>query len=474
MKRKPVTGWARQRERGLRVWEDLTRGGPAPGARHSGWRTLFQFVYQVARGFVDNRCAVRAAALAYTTLLALVPLLAVAFSVSQNFLHDSSAKVVPKLLDRAVTLIAPQLQDLPAGDAARASGDVVISSRARQEAVEKIQTFIGNIDAGALGLVGSILLVVVAIRLLMTIEATFNDIWGLSQGRSIWRKVVYYWATITLGPLLIVGTLTLTSTVEFSRLYGQIRLAPWINTFLLELAPFALLWLGFTLLYALMPNTTVRPRAALFGGVVGGTLWQLNSLLSTMYLSHVVAYSKIYGALGIIPVFLAGLYLSWFIVLLGAQVSFVAQHFESSRWSRPREELDSAESDRVACRLVRLVCQHFLRGTELPALEELSAQLGTPLPLLQQLVDRLMQGGVLTKTGDDDPRLLPARPPDSITVADVLQVVRHRAGVGAAPPPARPPDFMENVLDDLRAAERTLPANLTFQELADRPDPTTS
>ena len=98
-----------------------------------------------------------------------------------------------------------------------------------------------------------------------------------------------------------------------------LKVVPGLEKFCLHLAPFVVLWIGFSLLYALMPNTQVRLHAAVVGGIVGGTLWQLNNLLNALYVSRVVTYSRIYGALGIVPVFLAGLYISWLIVLFGAQ-----------------------------------------------------------------------------------------------------------------------------------------------------------
>ena len=113
-------------------------------------------------------------------------------------------------------------------------------------------------------------------------------------------------------------------------------------------------------MYGLMPNTRVRFHAAVIGGLVGGTLWQLNSQLSTMYLSRVVTYSKIYGGMGIVPVFLLGLYFSWLIVLLGAQVSFAAQNVHLYMQQRVSERMDQAQRELLACRVVLQVCASFL------------------------------------------------------------------------------------------------------------------
>jgi membrane protein len=436
-------------------------------------RTAAQFVYLVGRGFADNRFPMRAAALSFTTLLALIPMLAVVFSISKSFLRDSTADFVPQLLDKLVATIAPQLEYMPLGE--NVAGpvqptQVVVSTQGRQEAVQRIQQFLGNIDAGTLGAVGTVFLVVVAIRLLMTIETSFNDIWGIRKGRSIWRKVVYYWTSITLGPLLLLTALVLTGTAEYAHLFDTLKFAPWLEKFLLYMTPFVLLWIGFALMYGLMPNTQVRAHAALAGGIVGGTLWQLNSLLSTMYLSRVVTYSKIYGALGILPVFLIGLYFSWLIVLLGAQVSFATQNVRSYLQQRASERIDQQGRELYACRAVLMACHAFLCGQKPPSTQEIADQIHAPVQLLNRLADRLTEGGVLCVVNEQDKGLAPARPPESITVADVLHVVRTNDATCGEEPDKRGTELVEKLLGDLYATERASSANASFRDLAAKLD----
>jgi membrane protein len=452
--------------------EDLPVEGVSPRPLVRWLRRGAQFLWLVWRGFSQNRCPVRAAALSYTTLLALIPMLAVVLSVSKNLLHDSSADLVPKLMDKLVTMVAPELEFMPVDQdeaTAPARGQVVVSSRAREEAVQQIQTFIDHIHAGTLGVVGSAFLVVVAIRLLMTIEQTFNDIWGVARGRSIWRKVVYYWTTITLGPMLLVLAIYMTGRAEFLSLVGKLQVAPWFDKLVLHLVPFFVLWIGFSLGYALMPNTRVRAKAAIAGGIFGGTLWQLNNLLSTLYVSRVVTYSKIYGALGIIPVLLVGLYFSWLIVLLGAQVSYAAQNIRNYLQQRASERIDQEGRELLACRIVLMACLNFTRGLKPPSVQEIADQLGASPQWLNQLVERLTEGGVLSEVSSDEPGLQPARPPESITVADVLHLVRTSNGSSSETTGrSKPQGSMKDLLSKLYAAEQTSPANLRFNELVEQ------
>jgi membrane protein len=461
-------------DRARQFLEDLPTEGVSPRPIVQKLREAVQFLWLVWRGFSQNRCPVRAAALSYTTLLALVPLLAVVLSISKNILHDSSADLVPKLMDKMVSVVAPELEFMPMPESTAgppAPGQAVVSRRARQEAVTEIQNFIDNIHAGTLGVVGSAFLFVVAIRLLMTIEQTFNDIWGIAHGRSIWRKVVYYWTTITLGPLLLLLAMYLTGRAEFLNVVGKLAIAPGFETFLLHMTPFGVLWIGFSLGYALMPNTQVRPSAAIAGGIFAGTLWQLNNLLSTLYVSRVVTYSKIYGALGIIPVLLVGLYFSWLIVLLEAQVSYAAQNIRSYLQQRASERIDQEGRELLACRVVLMACHNFMRGLKPPSMQEVADQLRASPQWLNRLVHRLTEGGVLSEVSGDAPGLLPARPPETITVADVLHVVRTNNGVcGETPESASTHGSVKSMLGELYAAGRASPANLPFSELVGRVD----
>ena len=149
----------------------------------------------VGRSFVKNRCPVRATALAYTTLLALVPVLAVSLGVSTSLLKSDQDQT-RRMIEQVIGQVAPQLEQLPGSEQEKVE--------ARQRVIEQIQDFISNIHSGALGVTGTVALVVVAIGLLGTIESSFNDIWGVPRGRSWVSRVVPYWTAITLGPLIVI------------------------------------------------------------------------------------------------------------------------------------------------------------------------------------------------------------------------------------------------------------------------------
>jgi membrane protein len=443
----------------------------------SGFRakllTAFDLLVVFGRNFSQNRCPLRAAALSYVTILALVPLLAVAIGVSKTFLQASAPELVPKLLDKVVAYLAPQLDVMPMqpGEFGPPTpSEFRAAPRARTEAVENILSFIDNIHAGALGLWGMVFLILIAVRLLRTVERSFNDIWGAEKSRPWWRDMVYYWSIITLGPICLIAAIGFTGQTEVSKALGVLKQVPYAERLAMQALPFAVLWAGFALLYALMPNTRVQPRAALIGGIVAGTLWQLNNWLSVLYVSRVVAYSKIYGSLGIIPVFLIGLYFSWLIVLLGAQVSFTAQNFRVYLRKREAERVDQTGRELLACRIMLAISARFERGEPPLSMTELTERLQISVQLFNQIVHRLCAAQLVAEIASaHETRYQPARAPQLIRVADVLQVMRSIEE--PTPLTVRGSDeaaVVGQLLHELRRAEENAPANMDFASLSAR------
>ena len=183
-----------------------------------------------------------------------------------------------------------------------------------------------------------------------------------------------------------------------------------------------------------------------------------------------VTYSKIYGGLGVVPVFLLGLYFSWLIVLLGAQVSFAAQNVHLYLQQRASERMDQARRELLACRVVLQACHSFLRGARPPDTETLASQLRAPLQSLNQLAHRLVEGGVLVEVANAEGGLQPAHPPESITIADVLYVVRTNDGTCSDELKRPGSEPVEQTLSEIAAVVRSASANANFGDLATKLD----
>jgi membrane protein len=447
----------------------------------------------VGRSFVRNRCPVRAAALSYTTLLALIPLLAVAISVTSSLLKNQGEEKIYEAIDKLVSSVMPPATmtlntngaaalnltptmsfDLsptnsiaPTSSLSPAGADTRVDA-AQKEAAQRIHEFIQNTRSGALGVIGMLLLVSVAIRMLANVESTFNDIWGVMRGRNWLWRIVLYWTTITLGPLLIVGALGLAGGLHLQATRNLIAKMPLIGDVAFEFLPLVVLWLAFTLVYLVVPNTRVRFGAAFIGGIVGGSLWHLNNVFGFLYVSRVVTNSKIYGGLGLVPVFMVGLYFSWVILLFGAQVAYAFQNRQSYLQDKVVENVNQRGREFIALRLMTLIGQRFQHSEPAATLQQISTALGIPTKLVQQVLQPLTAARLVTETAGAEPAYLPARPLDAINAHHVLRAVRAGSGqdVATRDEPSRAEVMGEFV--KIEEAERAAASSLTMLALVNR------
>jgi membrane protein len=395
------------------------------------WRRVAHFWVLVMRSFQRNRGPVRAASLAYTTLLALVPVLAVVVSVSTGFLKSDNGKTVSNLVGRFIETVAPQLNLIPeseaqAGDTVDASEEAA-AKNSRQQVADRIMTYINTINSGTLGVTAGIALVFIAVTLLSTVENTFNDMWGVTRGRPWLARIVQYWAAITLGPLFIVTAVGLTTGSEIQRANAWLQSIPLMG-FFAKLLPFIVFSIFLTLFYKIMPATKVRWDAAFVGGMAGGVLLQLNNLFNVLYISRVATYSKIYGGLSAVPIFLVGMYFSWLIVLLGSQVAYAYQNKQAYVQEKQAESVHQRGKEFIALRMVTFIAKRFSTGEKPPTRQIMSDVLGIPSQLACQVLPVLVQAKLLVEVQGDETGYVPGRPLDRITVEDVLDALRTGQG----------------------------------------------
>jgi membrane protein len=445
------------------------------------WQRFAHFWLLVFKSFGRNRCPLRATALAYTTLLALIPLLAVSFGLISGFLTTKGPYESKRILGQLVDTVVPQLQLLDekrvqaleknataqtnAPDAntgaAVANSDPAATNRTnsaadtnvvaaaehkitpRDEAINRIDELISNASAKTLGFTGFIGLIFVAILLLSTIEGTFNDIWGVTRGRTWFRRILQYWAMITLGPIAMFSVIYLVSTEYFKIGPEALETVPLVGKWvvrelvarILPFVPkalaFLLLSILFALLYKVMPNTEVNWRAALMGGLVGGSLWLMLNIVNAVNLSRVVGMSKIYGtALGIIPIFLIGLYFSWLIMLFGAQVAYAFQNRGVYLQEKKAESVNQRNREYVALRVITLIAQRFDQGLKPPTVLEIATELSIPSRLVGRVLQPMVEVCLVLEAmgANSQVTYAPARPTESITCYDVLQTLRVGGG----------------------------------------------
>lgn len=460
MAQQPLTKFHRlkaEAEALLQEKDIVAAGGFLP----SRIRDLAQFCVRVGRSFLRNRCPVRAAALAYTTVLALVPVLAVVISISASLLKNESNKI-DDWIRRGVNTVAPTL-GLSAGNEQQKELDKVIAN---------IKDSINNFRSGGLAGTAVVALIFVAISLLSSIEATFNDMWGATQGRSWSTRVAHYWAAISLGPLVLLAATGITVSSQLSAVQAVLDtlkfLRPVVNFGMTYFVPFLILSLALAALYFLLPNTKVQWRAAILGGVVAGSLVQLNSQFSVLYASRVARDKSIYGGIAAVPLFLVGLYLSWLIVLLGAQVAYAFQNRRAYLQERQAEQVNQHGREFLAFRLLTCVGLRFQTGNKAPSASEMAEMFGVSLRLVGQILAILIQAKLVAEVAGLENTYLPARPLRQITAYGILEALRTGEGqeVATCPDPMR--SIVRDELAHIEQAERDAAGAVTLQELVDR------
>jgi len=443
------------------------------------------FMALVGKSFVRNRCFIRASALSYTTLLAMIPLLAVIIGITTTLLKKEGEDKIYYAIDHFVSSVVPPATNgvpeiaattntVPEIDtnapAAQAAGTApAVSISAQKTAARWIHDFVSNTKSATFGVVGMLLLVLVAIRLLSSIEATFNDIWGVTRGRSWWSQITNYFTIIALGPALLIAAFGLTRGPHFESTRDLVETMPFIGNLIFEFLPVVVLWITFALFYLLIPNTKVKFNAAMVGGIVGGTLWHLNNVFGFLYASRVVTYSKIYGSLGLVPVFMVGLYFSWLILLFGAQVAYAFQNRASYLQEKLLETVNQRAKEFIALRLMTFIGQCFQRGDAPATLQQMSAEIGIPTKLVQQVLQPLISSRLVTEiAGLNDHAFTPARPLDAINAHHILRAMRVGQGQETA---TRDEPVRAEVLGEfarIEEAEREAASRITLMVLVER------
>ncbi len=387
-------------------------------------------------GLQEIKVAARAAALSYSSLLALGPLIALAVLIAGFALGDRDPAILARSLNNVITFIAPQvgqyehasadgaaLEAAPVGTPAASN-----ATRPDPELVKLINNFIAASRSGTAGIVGVVTLLMIAVQLFTTIEHAFNDIWGVRRGRSWLTRIVYYWTVITLGALLFFASITLLSAGAFmSVFFEKLPLGSQLKavfTWMLPSSSAALLALILTLFYRAIPNTRVKWSAAFIGALIVTALLLLNNTLAFLYFKRVVLSKSLYGSLGILPILMLGLYVFWFFVLVGGQITYAIQnvHYRSSQtaWN----SLNNFSRESLSLLVLLLVARRFKDCQPPYSVTQLSHRIRVPSQVLNEPLNRLCDLSLITQLPSDeardpsDYRYQPARPLDRITLRE--------------------------------------------------------
>jgi membrane protein len=386
-----------------RIWQiDIV---PLPPMQRFAIATL-RLLIALFREMSGGDLNLRAMSLVYTTLLSLVPLIALTFSILKAFgVHNEMEPMLLAMVE-------------PLGENSH-------------ELVTYLLQFVENMRVGLLGAVGLAFLLYTIIALLQKIEAAFNAVWHVHHHRPIARRIADYLTITLVGPILIFTTIGITATLIKSPLLLQIAsIEPFGSLMVIatRLTPWIVVIIAFTLLYLIIPNTHVNWRSALFGGVVGGVLWQSAGWLFAAFVAGSGKYTAIYSGLAILVFFIIWLYFSWLVLLFGAKVAYFHQYPESMKLAETPLPLSPWRQQAATLTALTLIAARFYNG-ERPYNDE---SLATALALPQQSLYALLQsqltcGTLISCSGGEENQWLLTRDPAQLRLSELLYAI-HRNG----------------------------------------------
>ncbi len=372
----------------------------------------------------------RAMALTYLSLFALVPALVVAFSVVQAFtgMERISARVNEFLFEN-------------------------LAVGARTTIEPYLQRFVQNAHLTSAGLVGGALLVWSAVSLFSNVDRAVNDIWGIRRRRSIAAQAVIYWVGLTLGPLLLAASVMVGHSTRAFLAGTGIR-------FLAVVASALLTSTFFAVLYVIVPNTKVRLWAAAAGGLVAGLAWEIAKSGYTFAVAKFFRYHAIYGSVAAVPTFLLWLFVSWAILLFGARLAFVVQYAPTLMQGAPHPA-SKAGREILAGQAMLQVARAFDRGARPPDAGDVATQLGIQADDASEALAALKQANLVVSVADGG--LVPSRPLEKITLRDV-----RRAVLGQEPAAAKAPGLVAGIVNGVEEEASSRLSEVTLRDLCDR------
>lgn len=420
------------------------------GALRRSLIITLRLLYKIGREFLGGEIPRRASSLVYTTLLTIVPLLAVSFSVLKGFgVHNMLEPFLSYFLS-------------PLGEKG-------------EEITSHIIGYVDRINVGLLGAIGLAGLVYTVMNTVQQIENAFNHLWEIAERRSFLKRFRDYTGALMIGPILVFTALGITTSIMNNTIARQIlSIEPFGFVFFLigKLLPYFLISLAFTALYYLLINTDVRLKSALAGGVAAGILWEAGSWAFARFMVSSTQYSAIYSGFAILLLFMLWLYYNWLILLTGAKVSFYHQFPVLLRMRDDRMLWSERNMQRLAIILMYLIGYNYLHAKPSWTLPALMERLRIPKEAVQNVLEALEKSGLLLRVVQDS-TFVPARDIGAITLREVAESLRG----DSERPYLRLKDIaalprIDRILKDMETAADSVVSTETVQGLvtADMPE----
>ncbi len=368
-----------------------------------------------ARLLRKNRAGQQAAALSYHTIFGIVPLVIVTLLIFQSLPHYSDLgekiKIIAYEQFHLTTIEYPDPQDPDRNIMLTEYLDGIISG------------FFRGVNTGSITIISTIITIWAALSLLSTIEAAFNNIWHVTRARNFVQRIINYWAVLTLGPLLL-GVLIYITT-QYATL-GRIQ-----QTVLSSVAPVVLSYLvsaaGFFLLYFVLPNTRVQARAALWGALMAALVWTIAKWFFGECIVRFIPYGKVYGVLGLVPLSVLWVFITWLIGLFGLQLTFTTQHLQSLDAAQiaaaKKTEEHFIANDLTIINILRNIATASEKNSAPVEAQVLCSKLSIPAEFADKLLNHLVGSGLIVRTSDPKVGFVLTKDPAAIKLSDITDAV---------------------------------------------------
>ena len=385
----------------LTVSHHKKRGNNIKSILNRYWHYRYGILRISFQEFVRDRCSLQASALTLYTLLSIVPVMAMAFGIAKGFGFQKYLET------RILTLFAGQ-----------------------EQVIQNVLAFSVNLlertKGGLMAVLGIIFLMYALIKMMGHMEDTFNRIWQVRGNRLLVRKITDYITIAMIAGLMVIfsGSATIFITGYLEKFMEILDLSVSLGrliSFGLNIFPFVTVWMVFTFFYMFIPNKNVNIRAALAGGVIAGTLFQLAQTAYVQFQVGVSTYNAIYGSFAAIPLFILWLKASWIIVLFGAEISFVWENYDMLQSDDPEYEHLSARVRKLIILRIAIFCvKQFAQGRAPVTSSSVADHLNLSESITGAFLEKLVLSHILFKVSAPEPGFTPARNIECLTVMDVL------------------------------------------------------
>ena len=403
------------------------------------------------RGFDEDKCFTRASSLTFYTLLSIVPVVAMLFGVAKGFGFE-------KLLEKELRELVVKLP-----------GQEEVLTKVIEYAESLLESTRGGVIAG----IGLVLLFWSVVKVLSHIEASLNDIWEIKEARTWGRKFSDYLAVMLLSPMLILisSSATVFITTQITQLTQQIKLLGVLSPLIFlsfKLIPYVLIWILFTVIYVLMPNTKVNLKAGLVAGIIAGTIFQIVQWGYISFQVGTARYNAIYGSFAALPLFLMWVQISWWVVLFGAELSFANQNVGTYEYEPDSNKVSPAFKKVLTLQIAHLLIKNFASG-QIPLTDtEISAQLRAPIRLVHNILFDLVESRLVSETTtrvDKKFGYQPARDINTITITSVIDAIEQN-GTNSIPV-VKNEEFeaLSDAIQKFKDVMETSPANKLLKDI---------